>query len=185
MEAKKEAENINQTPETTTAPEGGSCLKCQEGSQDQAEKVESEQNGDYKDRFVRAIADFNNFKARVEKDKKSWTATSKIEVVKQFLPLIDDFFRVMESAPEFEQGSKADAWKSGVIGVCKNVDNVLKKLGVTEIDCSGQFDPQLHEALCKVPADNKFMSGDIVQVLRKGYSLDGTVVRHAQVSVAD
>lgn len=182
MEAKKEQElKTEQTP-VQEAEKTAFCVKCQNS---EVQDKELDQEAGYKERFVRAIADFNNFKVRVEKDKKSWTAISKIEAIKQFLPLVDDFVRVIESAPEFDAGSSGDAWKKGVFGVCKNVETILKNLGVKEIDCSGQFDPQLHEALCKVPADNKFLSGDIVQVLRKGYTLDEVVIRHAQVSVAD
>lgn len=155
------------------------CVKCQE-------KTESEgSEADYKERFMRTMADFQNFRNRVEQDKLNWSSATKIEVIKVFLPMIDDFYRASNSAPTFEQGSPANAWKTGVVGVVKNIEKILKTLGVREIDCKGSFDPKYHEALCKAPAEGQYHSGDIVEVLSRGYSLDGIVIRHAQVSVAD
>lgn len=157
------------------------CVKCQE----KAETESNLESSDYKERFMRTMADLQNFRNRVEQDKLNWSSATKIEVLRVLLPIIDDFYRASSSAPTFEQGSPANAWKNGILGVVKNIDKILKSLGVKEIDCKGSFDPKYHEALCKAPAEGQYHSGDIVQVLSRGYSLDGTVIRHAQVSVAD
>ncbi len=158
------------------------CSKCMEPQTD--EIVELKKSRGYKERFVRLMADFENFKHRVEKDRQFWDVEAKAEVLKQLLPVFDDLERAIESAPKLSD-KKALAWLEGVCGIQKNLKKILDKLGVREIDCSGQFDPELHEALCQVSASDDTPSGKIVQVLRRGYKLgEHNILRHAQVSVA-
>ncbi len=167
------------------AHENIECANCRQQEIKSASSQGFLETSDYQEKFMRAMADFQNFRNRIEQEKLSWSTGTKIEVIRSFLSIIDDFQRASLSAPDFEQGSPANAWKNGIIGVSKNIEKTLKSLGVIEIDCKGSFDPKFHEALCKVPAEGQFHSGDIVQVLARGYMLDGIVIRHAQVSVAD
>lgn len=141
----------------------------------------------FKDQFFRMSADFANYRRRMEKERATWVQTGQNAVIQSFLPLLDDIERAFEAA---QKAAAADAGHAGVASIVnglslveKNMRKVLSDVGVQEVDCSGAFDPQLHEALMQTPVEGK-EQGAIVQVLSKGYTYKGTVVRHAKVSVA-
>jgi molecular chaperone GrpE len=141
----------------------------------------------FKDQFFRMSADFANYRRRMEKERTTWVQTGQNAIIQSFLPLFDDIERAFEAAQKAAAADSAHAGVASIVNglnlVEKNMRKVLSDLGVQEVDCSGVFDPQLHEALMQTAAEGK-ESGAIVQVLSKGYVYKGTVVRHAKVSVA-
>ncbi len=128
----------------------------------------------YKDLYQRVFADFQNYKRRIEKERLRWILQGQIEVLKRFLLVIDDLDRAIQSLESSDAGLEI---------IKKNTDKILSDLGVEEIDCSGMFDPDLHEALLQVESKNH-KSGEIVEVFNKGYTINTNVIRHAKVSVA-
>lgn len=137
----------------------------------------------YKEQFLRVTADFNNYQRRMTKERAQWMQTAQVSIIEAFLPIIDDIERAVAAASAEGGETANDAVAQGVSLVAKNVQKVLTDLGVTEIDCSGAFDPALHEALMQTEsADHE--SGHILSVLSKGYQYKDVVVRHAKVSVA-
>jgi molecular chaperone GrpE len=161
------------------------CSKCQTPAAEKSEHSAGHlHDRHYKEKFLRAMADFENFKHRTEKDKANWSLDAQAEIIKKFLPLFDDIERAAQSVPTVDQGSAAQAWVDGVVKICHNNLALLHKLGVQEVRHDGQFDPEIHEALCQVPTA-EVASGSIVEVLRRGYTFSGILVRHAQVSVAE
>lgn len=135
----------------------------------------------YKDLYLRVSADLQNYERRVEKERARWIVEAKAEVLVPLLSTLDDVGR----AVDFCRG-QSDASKGLLEGlelVQKNLEKTFADLGVTEIDCSGQFDPDLHEALIEVESPDH-TSGEIVEVVSKGYMFDSQVLRHAKVSVA-
>lgn len=120
-------------------------------------------------------ADFENSRRRMEKDRVSWTTAAQIEVIKKFLPILDDMDRAFNQPLPMEL-------KNHLIGfelVHKALQKTLHELGVEEIT-EKVFDPELHEAIMQVAGEQ---SGLIAQVLQKGYRFKGNVLRPAQVSV--
>lgn len=135
---------------------------------------------DYKELLLRTNADFQNFKRRVERERAEWTSLMQASVIEKMLPFVTDLERAIQSAPATEGSS---AWLEGFQLILKNLKKTLKDLGVEEISTTGQFNPELHEALMHVESADH-ASGDIVQELSKGYTLKGKVITHARVSVA-
>lgn len=147
------------------------------------EKVEK--SPDYEVLFLRVTADFQNYKKRVEKERIQWYEDAQIDVLGKMLAILDDLDRAVDSYKKQDGDGKnvSDGVLKGLELVQKNAHKIFKDLGVEEIDCSGQFSPDLHEALLEVDS-KEHASGDIVDVINKGYALRSRVVRHAKVSVA-
>ena len=134
---------------------------------------------DYKDLYMRTVADFQNYKRRVEQERAEWMRDAQGETVKQLLPVVDDLQRAISFCDEKKDSKVLE----GLALMQKNVDKTFSDLGVTEIDCSGEFDPGFHEAVVQVDSKDH-ESGEIVEVISKGYALNDQVIRHAKVSVA-
>lgn len=136
-----------------------------------------------KEQLVRLGADFQNYKKRIEKDRAEWTQSAQAQIILALLPLIDDFDRAIEEAqkdginPEFAQ------WLAGFELMHKAFNEFLKNQQVEPIDQVTTFDPEKHEALMQVESDDH-ESGEIVQVMQRGFLLKGKVLRPAKVSVA-
>lgn len=142
----------------------------------------------YKNQFLRLSADFANYRRRVEKERAELLQMGQGVIVKAFLPLIDDIERALAAARHV--AGQNDSGHAGLASVVeglslveKNMHKVLHEIGVQEVSCTGSFDPHHHEALMQVAADDA-QSGTIMQVLSKGYTHRGAVMRHAKVSVA-
>ncbi|KKP22612.1 MAG: Protein GrpE [candidate division TM6 bacterium GW2011_GWF2_28_16] len=135
-----------------------------------------------KTQLLRTNADFDNFKKRVTKERAEWEELARANIIEEFLPVFDDLERAITSIKKETENTKISAI-DGLDLIYKNLNKVLDSLGVNEVDCSGAFDPELHEALMQVESDS-FKHGQIVQVLAKGYTFNNKVIRHAKVSVA-
>ena len=135
-----------------------------------------------KDKFVRVTADLQNFQARVTKERAAWALEARVEIIKNVLAIVDDFERALAEQRKHEN-AEFGAWLAGFELIGKRMTKLITDYGVTEVDCSGMFDPQKHEALMQV-VDSQKKSGEIVAVLQKGYQVNDTVIRPAKVSVA-
>ncbi len=136
----------------------------------------------FKSQFLRLSADFANFKRRNEKQREDLISFAQGDIVEKLLPFLDDLQRAFEAAEKVEKTESAD-WLEGFKLVEKNLKKQLNDLGLEEIEAKNEFNPELHEALMNVSSD-AIPSGNIVQVLNKGYRFKGKVLRHAKVSVA-
>jgi molecular chaperone GrpE len=144
--------------------------------------VEQAQQPDYKVLFLRATADLQNFKRRTERERSEWATLIQIDVIEKMIPILDDVERALAHT-EQQTTPETIARLEGFQLIAKNFKKALAGLGVEEISTAGLFNPELHEALMQV-ASPEHRSGEIVQEFRKGYTLKGKVLRHAQVSVA-
>ncbi|HML19376.1 MAG TPA: nucleotide exchange factor GrpE, partial [Candidatus Dependentiae bacterium] len=131
----------------------------------------------------RLAADFENYKKRVERDRGSWTYTAQAEILRDILPVVDDFDRAIAEYRKSEHAGQYAAWISGFELIRKALDKFLSNHGVTLIEQMIVFDPQYHEAIAHIesPAHS---SGQIVDVIQKGYMLNDKVLRVARVAVA-
>jgi len=143
---------------------------------------EDKSTHNFKNQFLRVTADFANYKRRMEQERSIWIKAGKSSVITSFLSCIDDIERALD-AVERASGEGESKLLEGLQLIQKNMSKVLQDLGVKKVDCSGQFNPTYHEALLTVKSkDHK--TGEIVGILSAGYELSGSVLRHAQVSVA-
>jgi len=137
----------------------------------------------YKDKFVRVAADFKNFKGRVEKEKASWIHIAQSELMHDLLSIVDDFDRALQEKKEQAVSEEVAAFLDGFVMIRKSLYKFLENYKVAEITEIKQFDPNLHEAIAQVDSD-KHESGDIVEVLQKGFMFKDLVLRPAKVVVA-
>jgi molecular chaperone GrpE len=126
----------------------------------------------------RVQADFENYRKRAARDQESLVARAHERVVKELLPILDDLERALEAASQHEEAKLEE----GVSLVHRALAELLAREGVAEIAADGAFDPHVHEALATQPGEE---SGQVLQVLQKGYRLGDKVVRPARVIVAE
>lgn len=137
----------------------------------------------WKEKFQYVSADFDNFRRRMEKEKIQWMQIAQSGLIKDLLPVLDDFDRAAQQQNTQELSTHMREWLSGFMMIEASLEKVLKAAGLQEITQIQTFDPELHEAVAHVEsADHS--SGSIVSVLQKGYRFKDQVIRPALVSVA-
>jgi molecular chaperone GrpE len=135
-----------------------------------------------KDQLIRLNADFQNFKKRISKERADWSHFAQAQILDSLLPIFDDLDRAIEHSKSSEL-SKTTDWLDGFVLIQKKWKGLFKEIGIEEISDCTEFDPELHEALMQMDDPDK-KTGQIVQLLSKGYKLKGRVLKHAKVSVA-
>ena len=154
----------------------------QSATQENAEKLTACMNelGGLKDRYARLGSDFENYKRRIEKEKSSWMQSAQTAILSDLLGIVDDFDRALQAGKQQESTAQL---LSGFDLIEKSLHKLLAKYGVTPMKDYQTFDPEKHEALMHVDSP-EHKSGDIVQVLQKGFMFKDVVLRPAKVSVA-
>lgn len=144
-----------------------------------ASELEAKASGKVSDEtYMRLAADFDNFKRRNATAVAASYADGKAEVVKSFLGVEDNIERAIASISDENS-------RKGVELIKKQFDEILKKLGVVEIEAlNAPFDPNLHNAVMQCEAENKEDVDKCVEVFQKGYTMDGKVIRYSFVKVA-
>jgi len=139
---------------------------------------------DYKDKYLRAHADFENTKRRLEKDKMNAVSYANESFAKDILAVIDSFENALtsiEGANEDNSSEILKQMKEGVNLTYEQLKKILEKNHIKEVDCSGEFDPEVHQAIMQVESD-EHNEGDVVQVMQKGYTIKDRILRPAMVS---
>jgi molecular chaperone GrpE len=140
----------------------------------------AEQARDQKDRWLRTAAEFENYRKRSTREWELLKQQSKSEVILEVLNSLDDF----ERAFAVVAGSEESEFVQGIRLIYNNLLSGLQKLGVSELEALHQpFDPNVHMAVGQIETDAA-PSGHVVEVLEKGYSLNGVLIRPARVIVA-
>ncbi|HKI44094.1 MAG TPA: nucleotide exchange factor GrpE [Balneolales bacterium] len=139
---------------------------------------------DTKDRLLRKVAEFENMKKRVSRERVQLFDDAKIEALREFLPINDDLRRTLEAA---DKTALDDKFLEGVHMVADKFSQVLQKYGVEPINqVNVPFDVNLHDAMIKQPApDNDVESNTVLQVLEPGYKINDRIIRHAKVIVSE
>ncbi len=140
---------------------------------------------EWKDKFLRAHADFENSKRRLEKDKMNAVAYANESFATDILAVMDSFENALtsiESANDTEENSEVlKNMKEGVNLTFEQLKKILAKNSIKEVSSEGEFDPEVHQAIMQVESDNHEV-GDVVQVMQKGYTIKDRVLRPAMVS---
>jgi molecular chaperone GrpE len=125
---------------------------------------------EYKDRYLRLSAEFDNYRKRTLKEKIEMTKTASEDIIKKLLPVLDDFQRGLAS---METAKDVEAVKEGVKLIYNKLNDLLKQQGVKEIEAmEKEFDMEIHEAITKIPAPKDELKGKVVDVVEKGYYLN-------------
>lgn len=137
---------------------------------------------EYKDKYVRLLAEFENVRKRRERERLEFVKYANEGLMTDFLNIVDDLERTVIVAKDKHQDY--DSFLKGVEMVMKQVTELLKKQGVEELDPVGKpFDPYAHEILMQEPTD-QHDDGVVMESLQKGYKLGDRVIRTAKVKVA-
>lgn len=142
----------------------------------EAAKKEVEQ---YKDKYLRAVAEFDNYRKRTLKEKAELLLNGSEKAVCAFLPILDDFERAIADKTE-----DVNAIKEGVQIIFNKFNKTLESLGVRKIETEGKdFDVDFHEAVAMVPGMSDDKKGKVIDCVQTGYQLNDKVIRHAKVAV--
>jgi molecular chaperone GrpE len=144
-----------------------------------AEQLQKERDEFY-DRLLRKSAEFDNFRKRVERERKEFTEWAAADVLGDLLAVMDDFERALAA----DAPPSAQAYRTGVELIHRALADLVRKRGVTPIEVAGaDFDPHLHQAVA-YEAVVGAREGEVVEELRKGYMLGERLLRPALVKVA-
>ncbi len=142
----------------------------------EATKKEVEQ---YKDKYLRAVAEFDNYRKRTLKEKAELLLNGSEKTVCAFLPILDDFERAIADKTE-----DVNAIKEGMQIIFNKFNKTLESLGVKKIETEGKdFDVDFHEAVAMVPGMGDDKKGKVIDCVQTGYQLNDKVIRHAKVAV--
>jgi molecular chaperone GrpE len=180
-EAKKEEET--QTSEKETEEKANDKAEDEKGTdaekqEDPLEKANKE-IADLKDKYLRTLAEFDNYKKRTLKEKAELILNGSEKTVKAVLPVLDDFERALK-----DKSDDPKAIKDGVQMIFNKFVKALESLGVKKIDTDGKdFDTDFHEAVAMVPGMGDEKKGKVIDCVQTGYTLNDKVIRHAKVAV--
>lgn len=148
-------------------------------SKEELEKLKNE-NAELKDRAIRSMAEFDNFRKRTIKEKSSMYGDGVVSVVEKLIPVIDNFDRAMA-----HEKNTDDNFYKGVDMIYRQFNDLLKELGVEQIQSVGEtFDPELHFAVAHEESD-EYGENVIIEELQKGYKYKDKIIRCSMVKVAN
>ena len=151
-------------------------------TREQVEQMElaAKQLESVKDQFVRQTAEYENYRKRTTKEKENIYQDAKADTIKEFLAVYDNLERAAAS-----EGGEDSPHKKGLEMIFQQYKDILAKLGVTEIEAAGKpFDPEKMNAVMHIDDEN-FGENEVAQVFQAGFELNGKVIRHAIVQVAN
>jgi molecular chaperone GrpE len=147
----------------------------------EVEKLKAELQ-EMKDKYLRLVAEFENFRKRTARESLELRQTAGKEVISSLLEVLDDTDRAEKQLQTETDGT---AVKEGVMLVFNKLRNILQSRGLKPMQSIGQeFNPDLHEAVAEIPAPSEEMKGKIIDEVQKGYYLNDKIIRFAKVVVA-
>lgn len=134
---------------------------------------------DWKDKYIRLMAEFDNFRKRVLKEKAELILNGSEKTVTAILPILDDFERALA-----DNTDDPKAIKEGEELIFKKFQKILESLGIKKIETKdADFNVDFHEAIAMVPGMGDDKKGKIIDCVQAGYTLNDKVIRHAKVAV--
>ena len=139
---------------------------------------------DYRDRLLRSIAEFDNYRKRIERERRELAEFVSFEILNDLLPLVDDLERALAAAPGEGTTQTVASYRTGVELIYKQLAELLRKRNVTAIETKGaDFDPHVHQAVATEPSATH-RDNEVIEELRRGYRLGERLLRPAMVKVA-
>lgn len=188
-ELKKEATTQDKSDEPAKVEEAEaqvdeSAEKTSEASSEQFELVQLQADYDeLSDRLIRTQAEMQNLQRRHKRDKEATLKFRAQALAKDIIPAIDNLERALQTEVDT---TSAENFKKGVQMVLDSLQAALKQNNIEQVEAIGKpFDPTVHEAVAQIPASDGQESGEVIEVLEKGYTLHDRVLRAAKVVVAE
>ena len=184
-ETKEQKEPVAAAQETSTeqhTPSDGNASTDKAAEGEAIDELKQE-IADLKDKNLRLMAEFDNFRKRTLKEKSELILNGGEDVLKKLLPLVDDFERALKA---METSTDAQALKEGLDLIYAKLISYLNENGVQAIPTENEvFNTDLHEAITTFPAPSDDMKGKIVDCISKGYTLREKVIRYSKVVVGE
>jgi molecular chaperone GrpE len=182
-----ENEKSKQTKTDSQTEENAQSKKRKSMRKERKKKSESgiskEQYDELNDKYLRLFSEFDNFRKRTLKEKIELSKTASEEVITALLPVVDDFERALQAIDSQDAPQET---KEGIILIYNKLNKTLQQKGLTEMNALHEnFDTDFHEALTNIPAPKPELKGKVVDVIQKGYLLNGKVIRFARVVVGN
>lgn len=167
-------EEVADSPETE--PNEVETLTMQlEAAQEALEKEKKE--------YLFLMAEFDNYRKRVTKEKAEIIKNGAEKVLSGILPIVDDFERGLKATKDADN---ADSVREGMELIYNKLIKYLEANGVKAMDSTGKdFDPELHEAIASIPAPSEDLKGKVIDTTQTGYTINDKVLRHAKVAVGE
>jgi len=147
------------------------------------ETIINEINLDHKDKFIRLYSEYENYRKRTAKEKIDIITNASENLLKDIIPVIDDFERAIANNKNVED---AKTIKEGFELIYNKLYKTLTNKGLKPMDAQGEtFDADIHEAITKIPSPTKKMKGKVMDVIEKGYMINEKVIRFAKVVVGE
>ncbi len=175
-QAEQEMPDVKETVESVATED-------QDTTKDEAIPIEEleAQVAELKDKYLRQVAEFDNYRKRTLKEKTELILNGGEKVLTALLPVLDDFERAQES---FKKSSDVEALREGVTLIFEKLVKTLESQGLKPIDAVGQdFNTDFHEAIAMIPAPNDDDKGKVIDCIQTGYMLNEKVIRHAKVAI--
>jgi len=182
-----ENKKTKQTKTDSQTEENAQSKKRKSMRKERKKKSESgisrEQYDELNDKYLRLFSEFDNFRKRTLKEKIELSKTASEEVITALLPVVDDFERALQAIDSQDAPQET---KEGIILIYNKLNKTLQQKGLTEMNALHEnFDTDFHEALTNIPAPKPELKGKVVDVIQKGYLLNGKVIRFARVVVGN
>jgi molecular chaperone GrpE len=159
--------------------ENAEALVLESEEEDIVSELRSERDG-YLDQLQRTMAEFANYRKRMDLERINARRIATKDLLSSIVPISDDFHRALAAIPE---DKRDEPWVAGVSLIDRNLENLLDREGVTQMEALGKpFDPAVHEAISVVPGSDGTM---VVEVYQNGYRHGDTLLRPAIVRVGD
>ena len=151
-----------------------------EGNDEEIEKLKAE-IAELKDKHLRQIAEFDNFRRRNAKEKVELTQTAGKDIIQSLLVVLDDVDR---ASKQLETTTDLTILKDGISLVFNKLRTIMQQKGLKVMTSNNEeFNPDLHEAITEIPAPNDKMVGKVIDTVEPGYYLNDKLIRHAKVVV--
>lgn len=179
-------EDISKESEEQNAEEtaANNCDNEQENAATEEAKPEptlEEQLAELNDKYLRKLAEFENYRKRTMKEKAELILNGAERTVEAILPVVDDMERAIENAAKTDD---IDAVREGIDMIFQKFEKVLNGLGVKKIETeNADFDTDFHEAIAMVPGMGDEKKNKVIDCVQTGYTLNDKVIRHAKVAV--
>lgn len=144
------------------------------------EELQAEVN-EWKDKYLRSMADFDNYRKRSLEEKSDWIKRASEKLALSICDVLDNFDRALMQITD-EQ--KEDSFIKGIVLIDQQLKSALEKEGVKRIEALGkEFDPNLHEALAHIPSD--YEEGIVAAIIQNGYTMNDKLIRPVRVAVSN
>ncbi len=194
IKKKKKSDNEEIKDQGVNKEDNGSREEAVEGNipenkeEEQQEQTDDQEPGidewqqkfnELNDKHLRLFSEFDNFRKRTMREKSDLIKSASGELIKEMLPLLDDMDRALKVVPQEQKEAR-----EGIRLIYEKFLGILKRKGLEEMDSMGtEFNTDYHEAITQIPAPSDDMKGKVMDVVEKGYFLQGKVLRYAKVVV--